>query len=153
MVIIFAVDDLTARIDELAGLMEEFSLVEAELAGPDWRVAFKRATRAKLGAAEEPEMGFEADEPVQRATESVESKPSGTPVTSPMNGIYYNAPSPSSPPFVRVGEMVMAGQVVGLIEAMKVFNEIVAPVSGTVERMVAETGQLVQPGEALLFIS
>lgn len=69
-----------------------------------------------------------------------------------MNGIYYGAPSPSSPPFVRVGETVSAGQVVGLIEAMKVFNEIVSPVSGTVDRIVAESGQLVEPGAPLLYI-
>jgi acetyl-CoA carboxylase biotin carboxyl carrier protein len=79
--------------------------------------------------------------------------PKGTPVNSPMNGIYYSAPSPNAPPFVREGESVTAGQVIGLIEAMKVFNEINAPVSGTVTHFAAENGQLVSPGDALLFIS
>jgi acetyl-CoA carboxylase biotin carboxyl carrier protein len=70
-----------------------------------------------------------------------------------MTGIYYSAPSPQSPQFVKVGDTVEAGQVVALIEAMKVFNEIVTPVSGTISAIKAESGQLVQPGEPLLFVS
>jgi acetyl-CoA carboxylase biotin carboxyl carrier protein len=69
-----------------------------------------------------------------------------------MTGIYYSSSSPTAPPFVKEGEPVSAGQVVGLIEAMKVFNEIVAPTSGRVLKIVAESGQLVNPGDALLYI-
>ena len=84
--------------------------------------------------------------------EPTPAAPAGIPVTSPMTGIFYSAPSPNAPLFVREGEPVTAGQVVGLIEAMKVFNEITAATSGTVLRLVAESGQLVQPGDPLLFI-
>jgi acetyl-CoA carboxylase biotin carboxyl carrier protein len=69
-----------------------------------------------------------------------------------MNGIYYGAPSPGSKPFVTEGEVITAGQVVGLIEAMKVFNEIPSPVSGTVLKINVESGAVVQPGEPLLYI-
>ncbi len=74
------------------------------------------------------------------------------PVNSPMTGIYYTAPSPSAPPFVKEGDTVTADQVVGLIEAMKVFNEIVAPISGTVLKLTAKNGDIVNPGEPLLYI-
>ncbi|RYG32121.1 hypothetical protein EON81_21385, partial [bacterium] len=78
--------------------------------------------------------------------------PKGTPITSPMNGIFYNAPSPGSPPFVKEGDTVQAGQTVGLIEAMKVFNEIPSPLSGTVLKTVAITGEVVELGGTLLLI-
>lgn len=151
--------DLKARVDELAGLMKEFALDEGELKGEGWRVALKRSARSN-GAA--PSTTTEVGEPVESPAEHVfqapptaviEEKPKGTPVNSPMTGIYYTAASPSAPAFVKEGEVVEAGQVVGLIEAMKVFNEIVAPMAGTVTEIVAQNGSLVQPGEALLYIA
>ena len=69
-----------------------------------------------------------------------------------MVGTFYATPSPENPPFVAVGSPVKADTTVCIIEAMKVFNEITAPSSGTVLKVTAETGQLVQPGEPLLYI-
>jgi len=148
-----SVEDLIGKIDELAQLMDEFALHQAELSGEDWKVAFRRQRRSQ--PVEEIEENFNigiGQLIMPQATAVVEQRPSGLPVSSPMNGIYYASPSPSAPPFVKPGESVTAGQVVGLIEAMKVFNEIVAPVSGIVDKVVAESGQLVQPGDPLLYI-
>lgn len=149
-----AVDNLKARVDELAELMAEFKLTEAELSGESWRVAFKTRSAAPPTARVSSDEADEEDDPEwpQAAPALPASAPHGMPVNSPMNGIYYTAPSPSAPPFVKEGEPVTAGQVVGLIEAMKVFNEIVAPISGTVTAIVASTGQLVQPGDPLVYI-
>jgi acetyl-CoA carboxylase biotin carboxyl carrier protein len=141
------VTDIKRRTTELADLMKEFQLQEAELSGDNWKVAFRKtpppvhAHDAPHGYA--PAAPYVAPEP---------EKPKGTPISSPMNGVYYTAPNPGAAPFVQEGDMVTAGQVVGLIEAMKVFNEITAPASGTVGLMVAANGQLVQPGEPLLYI-
>lgn len=146
-------EELSRRIDDLAELMEEFALSEAELSGPDWKVAFRRAKRpapTEHPVAEHEHIESPIPAPVHAVPQSSGLK--GTPINSPMNGIYYSSPSPSAPPFVREGEAVVAGQVVGLIEAMKVFNEIVSPLSGTVEKMVAENGQLVQPGDPLIYV-
>ena len=74
------------------------------------------------------------------------------PVATPMTGVYYSAPSPSSPPFVNIGEVIYVGQVIALIEAMKVFNEIQAEVAGRVVGFAAKNGEVVQKGEALIKI-
>ena len=74
----------------------------------------------------------------------------GVAIIAPLTGVFYSAPSPSSAPFVQVGETVQAGQIVCIVEAMKVFNEIKAEVSGTVSKMLPKDGQLVQKGDALI---
>ncbi len=72
------------------------------------------------------------------------------PVVAPLTGVYYSSPSPSSPPFVNLGDTIHVGQVVALVEAMKVFNEIQSEVAGRVVAMVAKSGDVVQKGSALL---
>jgi acetyl-CoA carboxylase biotin carboxyl carrier protein len=73
-------------------------------------------------------------------------------VTSPMVGTVYLRPSPDARPFVEIGTTVKAGEKVLLVEAMKTFNEIVAPRAGTVTAILVEDGQPVEYGEALLVI-
>jgi acetyl-CoA carboxylase biotin carboxyl carrier protein len=72
------------------------------------------------------------------------------PIVAPLTGVYYSSPSPTLPPFVSPGDIVHIGQVVALVEAMKVFNEIQAEVSGRVVAMVATNGEVVQKGDALI---
>ena len=144
-----AVADLQKRIDDLAELMDEFGLERAELRGEDWSVGFDRNPPNTTVVA--PQNNNTAPAPVKPAKKK-KAVPKGLPVSSPMTGIFYTAPSPGALPFCRVGDTVGAGQVVGLIEAMKVFNEITAPVSGTVTAVKAENGQLVQPGDPLIYI-
>lgn len=111
--------------------------------------------RRKRAPSVEPSAeGHEAEaEPNDTQAPEAEAETNhGTPISSPMTGIYYASPSPGSPPFVKVGDAVVAGQVVGLIETMKVFNEINSPLSGTVTRVVASSGDIVQPGDPLLFV-
>ncbi len=147
---------MKAKIDALAGLMDEFKLSEAEMATDGFRIAFKK--RSKVLVAPSNVMQSEGSAFVDEHEEEppiqapVDSRPTGTPVTSPMTGIYYSAPNPGSAPFVKIGDEVAAGQVIGLIEAMKVFNEIPAPTSGTVTKMIIETGQLVNFGDPLLYL-
>jgi acetyl-CoA carboxylase biotin carboxyl carrier protein len=149
------VGDIKEVTTQLAELMDEFRLEEAKLEGDGWKVAFRKnrapkgATMMVAGGSATPDP-LTQDEPVSEA--AVEARPVGTPVSSPMTGIFYSSPSPNAPMFVKEGESVTAGEVVGLIEAMKVFNEIHAPVSGIVDRVVAANGQLVNPGEPLIFI-
>jgi acetyl-CoA carboxylase biotin carboxyl carrier protein len=78
------------------------------------------------------------------------SEPGEYVVTSPMVGTYYTAPSPNAPPFVRVGDMVETGQTVGIVEAMKIMNEIVAERGGIVTAMLVDNGQAVEYGSPLI---
>lgn len=151
-------EKLKAKVDELAELMDKFQLSQAELAGEDWRVAFKKRSavtttvaQTVVSASAEHEDDAEDSQTGVSSPQAMEA-PKGTPVSSPMTGIYYTSSSPSAPPFVKEGEPVSAGQVVGLIEAMKVFNEIIAPTSGRVTKINATNGQIVNPGDVLLYI-
>ncbi|MFA6003126.1 MAG: acetyl-CoA carboxylase [Elusimicrobiota bacterium] len=79
--------------------------------------------------------------------------PSGvTAVRSSMMGIFYRAPTPSSPPFTKEGDSVKAGQVLCVIEAMKVFNELKAETSGTMLKVLVENGKPVKAGQDIFWI-
>lgn len=152
------VADGKARIDELAALIKEFDLAEAAWEADGLRVAFKKRrdapaitvmpTMEYLASAHEHHVEADYEVPIH----DVPEKPQGSPVTSPMNGIFYTSPSPNASPFVKEGDIVTTGQVVGLIEAMKVFNEITSNFSGTVRKVLIETGNVVQPGDVLMYI-
>lgn len=76
----------------------------------------------------------------------------GIEVASPMSGTFYHCPAPGEPPFCREGDRVKKGQTVGIIEAMKLMNEIEAEVSGVVVKFLADNGTAVSPGQPLLII-
>lgn len=71
-------------------------------------------------------------------------------ITAPLTGIFYRSASPQAPPFVQVGAVVSVGDVIGLIEAMKLFNEVRSTAAGRVRKLVAENGQLVRAHQAIL---
>ena len=79
--------------------------------------------------------------------------PAGPTVKSPMMGIFYRAASPSSPPFCREGDQVKEGQVICMIEAMKVFNEIKAEFPCTIVKCLVENGKSVKVGQDLIVVS
>lgn len=94
----------------------------------------------------------EAAEPVATATQARRVAPppaKGVEITAPLTGIFYRSGSPQAPPFVQVGTAVGVGDVVALIEAMKLFNEVRSTVAGRVKRVAAENGQLVRAHQAL----
>ncbi|MFQ7172603.1 MAG: acetyl-CoA carboxylase biotin carboxyl carrier protein [Thomasclavelia ramosa] len=76
----------------------------------------------------------------------------GTPVKSPIVGVYYASSSPTAKPYVEVGTKVKAGQVLCIVEAMKVMNEIKAPIDGTVTSIMANTEDLVEFDQVLMII-
>jgi acetyl-CoA carboxylase biotin carboxyl carrier protein len=71
-------------------------------------------------------------------------------VNAPLTGVFYRSPTPQAPPFVQIGAVVNKGDVIALIEAMKLFNEIRSTAGGTVKRIFAENGQLVRAHQPLL---
>ena len=92
-------------------------------------------------------------EPVQTVTtESPAVKPSAMAITSPMVGAFYAAPAPGAKPFVKVGDTVSVGQIVCIVEAMKLMNEIESEVSGKVTQILVEDGQSVEYGQVLMYV-
>jgi acetyl-CoA carboxylase biotin carboxyl carrier protein len=92
--------------------------------------------------------------PEPEAPEPADPEPDGrlTYVTAPMVGTFYRAPAPDQPPFVEPGDTVAAGDAVGIIEVMKLFNSITAGVDGTVAEVLAENGAAVAHGQRLVAI-
>lgn len=86
----------------------------------------------------------------QDAPAPTEEPVSRTAIQAPLNGIYYDRSSPEADAFVQVGDRVEAGQVVALIEAMKVFNEVHADRAGVVAAVLVESGDMVQSGQDLI---
>jgi acetyl-CoA carboxylase biotin carboxyl carrier protein len=78
--------------------------------------------------------------------------PAGHTITAPMVGTYYSAPSPKDPPFVQEGDEVRNGDAIGIIEAMKMMNEIETDVAGRVARILVKNGQPVEYGQPLMVI-
>ncbi|MDO5812518.1 MAG: biotin/lipoyl-containing protein [Bacillota bacterium] len=96
--------------------------------------------------------------PVEKEKKVVVEEPikpmqtAGTPVKSPIVGVFYSASSPESEPYVTVGKTVKKGDIVCIIEAMKVMNEIKAPCDGTVTSILVENEALVEYDQALMVI-
>lgn len=86
------------------------------------------------------------EKPTKKADNLVE-------ITSPMVGTFYRAPAPGEAPFVEIGDRISHGQVVCIIEAMKLMNEIEAEVSGQVVEILVENGEPVEYGQALILVS
>lgn len=78
--------------------------------------------------------------------------PDGNAVTSPLVGTFYAAPSPGAPAFVKVGDVVKKGQVLGIVEAMKLMNEIESDYDGIVKAILIEDGNLVEYGQEMFII-
>lgn len=92
------------------------------------------------------------DDPAPAPASTSNPAEAGIAVIAPLTGVFYTASSPTADPFINIGDMVQAGQVICIVEAMKVFNEIKTEVSGVVASIPAQNGQLVQRGDALVRI-
>ena len=119
----------------------EFSF-KAEFAPPVFAVPAAAAAPAPLAA---PQPAPAAEEPAAPAIE-------GTPVPSPIVGTYYSSPSPEDEPFVTVGQEGKKGDVLCIVEAMKMLNEIQSPCDGKVARIYLQNGELVEYGQTVMVI-
>ena len=123
--------------------MRRLDLSELEIRIGDQRVAVRRPDAATA-------MSAPAAAPA--AVPPPAPPPTGTPVTSPLAGTYYGSPRPGAEPFVRVGTQVSAGDPIGLVEAMKVFNEIATDHTGEVVAVLVENGDTIAAGQSLIIV-
>lgn len=159
------------NIQDIYELMERFedsSMTEMNLELEGAKIVLKKG-----GQFAAVQMAAESGDTVQEKSESValigksaknmtsknhqktkkSEKPSGTVIEAPLVGTFYAAPSPEAESFVKAGQEVKKGDVVGIIEAMKLMNEITAPCDGTIESIEVENGQMVEFHQVLMRIS
>ena len=139
--------ELTRR---LATLLGELGLSEVEVEAADVRVRVQRAT-APVAAPAAPAAAPPPAADERPLVADVVS-PTLVPVEAPMVGTFYRASSPTADPYVQEGDAVKEGQVVCIIEAMKLMNEIESKVGGRVARVLVENGQAVEYGQPLFLI-
>ncbi len=159
-------------VDRLAGLLDRSALSELEVGAGETTLVLRKADGAAPTAAL-PVVGVGSGRPTplhapsgqgpapaptgaQHAAGGASAGPpaqAGPPahaVVAPLTGIYYASPSPTAPPFATVGQEIVVGQVIGLIEAMKLFNEIKSDASGRISRVAVENGKVVKAKQILL---
>jgi acetyl-CoA carboxylase biotin carboxyl carrier protein len=148
---------LLGLIDRLGSLLERSDLTELEVEVGGTALVLRKpaavAPAISATAVLEPPIAataaVPASTPAAPATEAPRA-PSRPAIAAPLTGIWYGSPAPGSAPFVEVGREVAIGQVVGLIEAMKLFNEIKSDLAGRVVRVVPESGTLVKAKQPLI---
>jgi acetyl-CoA carboxylase biotin carboxyl carrier protein len=148
-------DRVLAAVDLLAPAFEASGLDELELSYGELQVRLARPTLAVATVSPPPVPAGQAaaaTAPDDRLTPFGEPEPGRRFVGAPLTGIWYDAPSPGARPYVTEGAEVNSGQVIGLIEAMKLFNEIKADASGTITRVLVESGTLVKRKQPLMEI-
>ena len=156
------------KIKKLIDLLEESNLAELEIKEGEETVRLARYPKGmqmpmQMSAAPAPVTHVHVEQrpvaggPSHGQAESSGSHeknlPDGHVIRSPMVGTFYASPNPESPAFVKVGQQVKAGDVLAIIEAMKMFNQIEADVSGTIAAVLATSGQPVEFDEPLFVIA
>ncbi len=157
-----------SKIRKLIKLVEESDIGELEVSGWGQRVRIsKKPTERNVSASENPitnvtvEPKSETAVSAPASTQAPAQEPAKTvledtdhlvPIKSPMVGTFYRAPAPDAKPYVELNQQLTVGQVVCIIEAMKLMNEIESEVAGRVAKILVENGKPVEFGQTLFLI-
>jgi acetyl-CoA carboxylase biotin carboxyl carrier protein len=144
------------EIKELLQIFEESGVAEMDVQRGENRLRLRRAPTTQelaIPAAAAPQATpAHAPIPTAAPAKAAPADANHTLVKSPIVGTYYDAPSPGAPPFVKIGDTVEPGQVLCIIESMKLMNEIEAEMAGTLVHKLVENGRPIEYGEALFAI-
>lgn len=145
------------KVKKLIELLETSDIAEIEIKEGEEAIRISRNSSVTTTVAVPAEAPVAAPAPSPAAPAEAEEKPapqatSGHVVSSPMVGTFYRSPSPSSPPFVEVGTHVKAGDVVCIVEAMKMMNQIEAEKAGIIEAILVKDGEPVEFDQPLVTI-
>jgi oxaloacetate decarboxylase alpha subunit len=143
------------EIRELVRLLDQTDIKEFSMESQGIKITIKKGKAADDTQAA-PEQAALPAAPAEAKEQSARPQPArreGVTVVAPMVGTFYQAPAPDAPPYVRVGDRVQEGQVLCIIEAMKLMNEIEAEVSGVITDILVENGQAVEYGQPLFIIA
>jgi acetyl-CoA carboxylase biotin carboxyl carrier protein len=144
--------ELLGLIDRLAELLERSDLNELEVESGGTALVLRKPLAipavAPVAATATADPAGQVGEPSAAGRDpAATARPS---IRAPLTGIFYSSPAPGTAPYVQVGGEVAVGQVIGLIEAMKLFNEIKSDLAGRVVRVVPESGALVKAKQPLI---
>ena len=145
--------DANALVTELLQRLAAEDVQQLEIRRGGLRVKVSKTTMG--GSAPQPPGALGAQDGARGAGVTVtgpdrQTKGELPTVNAPLTGVFYRSPTPQAPPFVQIGAVVNKGDVIALIEAMKLFNEIRSTAGGKVKRIFAENGQLVRAHQPLL---
>ncbi len=148
------INELIALVDRLERLLERSGLAELELEHEGTTIVLRTPAAvapAVTAVAAASAAEVQAPEPAVEPVMEEPAQPRGAhAISAPLTGVFYRSPSPDAEPYVREGAQISAGQVIGLIEAMKLFNEIKSDITGTVRHIAAGDGDLVKARETLI---
>jgi len=136
-------------LDQVVELAVRHNLAEIEVEAAGLRIRVVREHAPAVGGARGDASPVALPQPT---LERAESTTHLVAVEAPMVGTFYRAPKPDAPPFVAEGDVVKEGQVLCIVEAMKLMNEIEAKVSGRIVKVVVENGQPVEFGQSLFLM-
>jgi len=144
------------EIKEMLNLMNENGLVELEIEKEGMRIRLKKLVSSSDSNSGPIIMERQRISEINRVDEvpAIPEKPASNSVEikAPMVGTFYRAPAPESPPYVEVGQIVEPGQVICIIEAMKLMNEIKSEIKGKVVEVVVDNAEPVEFGQPLFFV-
>lgn len=141
------------EIRELIKMLDETEITELNLESEGFKISIKKGNASGETLPQAAPASPAARETAPPAMEEGKSTAGLVPVVAPMVGTFYGAPAPDAPSFVEVGSRVKAGQVVCIIEAMKLMNEIEAEVDGKIVEILVENGQPLEYGQELFLIA
>lgn len=128
------------------------ALAPSFMVTPSLVPAMQGASHGALPSAAQAMAHYVAGGPATAPTPEAEAQSTGNVIVSPMVGTYYASPSPKDAPFAQEGDLIQAGDVVGIVEAMKIMNEIDSEFSGRITRILVTNGQPVEYGQALMVV-
>ena len=138
-------------IEKLAKVLADNSLTEISLEDSEQAITLRKETIVAPAAVSAASVAAPVQTPAAAPAKEAEVK-KGTPITSPMVGTFYKSPSPDAAPFVEVGQTISKGDVVCIVEAMKLMNEIESEVSGKITEICVADGQPVEFGQVLMYV-
>ncbi len=143
-------------IEEMLQLMESRGLVELEMEHQGLRIRLKKATTGQAPQLVEYVAGIPHPAGAQPGSPSGSARSAEDArrivIKSPMVGTFYRSPAPDAPPFAEIGQDLEVGQVVCIIEAMKLMNEIKSEVAGRISEVLADNGSPVEFGQPLFVV-
>jgi len=138
-------------IEQLVTMVERNDLEELDLRHGDCKVLIRRHGQKTHLVSPGGPLSRAVPE-VKAEKPAVKEEAGLIPVTAPLSGVFYRSPSPGSPPFVETGENVAPGQVLCIIEAMKLMNEITAETGGTLHKVLVENGHAIEQKQVMMYI-